>query len=60
MVRRQRRQQEAGSAELVHHLLSLIPYEDLTPTRIELTAARTGRGYIRPPISDQTFVPEVY
>lgn len=44
----------------IHHLLSLIPYEDLTPESIELPPRQEDIGYIRPPITDQTFVPEVY
>jgi polyphosphate kinase 2 len=42
------------------HLLSLIEYEDLTPEPIELPPRQKNKGYIRPPISDQTFVPEKY
>jgi polyphosphate kinase 2 len=45
---------------LIRHLLSLIPYEDLTPDPIELPPRQPEDGYIRPPITDQTFVPEVY
>jgi polyphosphate kinase 2 len=44
----------------IHHLLSLIPFEDLTPEPIELPPRQADQGYVRPPISDQTFVPEVY
>ena len=44
----------------IRHLLSLIPYEDLTPEPIELPKRRSGKGYVRPPISDQTFTPEYY
>jgi polyphosphate kinase 2 len=44
----------------IHHLLSLIPYEDLTPEKIELPPRQKESGYLRPPRSDQTFVPEVY
>jgi polyphosphate kinase 2 len=44
----------------IHHLLSLIPYEDLTPEPIELPPRQEDVGYVRPPITDQTFVPEVY
>ncbi len=45
----------------ISHFLSLIPYEDLTPPPIELPPRQDEkRGYVRPPISDQTFVPEVY
>jgi polyphosphate kinase len=45
---------------LIHHLLSLIPYEDLTPEPFELPPRQPDGGYVRPPITDQTFVPEVY
>jgi polyphosphate kinase 2 len=44
----------------IHHLLSMIPYEDLTPEPIELPQRQKNKGYIRPPITDQSFVPEVY
>jgi polyphosphate kinase 2 len=44
----------------ISHLLSLIPYEDLTPEVIELPPRQPDGGYVRPPITDQTFVPEVY
>jgi polyphosphate kinase 2 len=44
----------------IHHLLSKIPYEDLTPESIVLPPRQREGGYIRPPMTDQTFVPEVY
>lgn len=44
----------------ISHLLSMIPYEDLTPAPIELPPRVKTEGYIRPPMSDQTFVPEIY
>ncbi|MFO7659198.1 MAG: polyphosphate kinase 2 [Bacteroidales bacterium] len=44
----------------IHHLLSLIPYEDLTPEPIKLPPRHERKGYVRPPITDQTFVPEIY
>ncbi len=44
----------------ISHLLSLIPYEDLTPEPIVLPARQSEIGYVRPPITDQTFVPQVY
>jgi polyphosphate kinase 2 len=44
----------------ISHLLSLIPYEDLTPEPIALPPRQAEGGYVRPPITDQTFVPEVY
>jgi len=45
---------------LISHLLSLIPYEDLTPDPIELPPRQKDTGYVRPPFTDQTHVPEVY
>jgi polyphosphate kinase len=44
----------------IRHLLSMIPYEDLTPDQINLPPRQEEKGYIRPPLTDQTFVPEVY
>ncbi|MBN2048168.1 MAG: polyphosphate kinase 2 [Anaerolineaceae bacterium] len=44
----------------IHHLLTQIPYQDLTPEPIELPDRQPDQGYVRPPITDQTFVPEVY
>ena len=43
----------------IAHLLSLVDYEDLTPPPLELPP-RADEAYIRPPIEEQTFVPEVY
>jgi len=45
---------------VISHLLSLIPYEDLTPARIDLPPRQPDLGYVRPPRSDQTFVPNRY
>jgi polyphosphate kinase 2 len=44
----------------ISHFLSLIEYEDLTPEAIELPPRQPDDGYMRPPITDQTFVPERY
>ena len=43
----------------IHHLLSMIPYEVIEHEKIELPPLNK-EGYIRPPITEQTFVPEVY
>jgi polyphosphate kinase 2 len=43
---------------VISHLLSLIPYEDLTPAPIALPPREPDRGYVRPPMDEQTFVPE--
>jgi polyphosphate kinase 2 len=44
----------------IRHLLSMIPYKDLTPEPIALPPRQDDIGYVRPPITDQTFVPEHY
>jgi polyphosphate kinase 2 len=44
----------------IHHLLGMIQYQDLTPEPIILPPRQQEAGYIRPPITDQTFVPEIY
>ena len=41
----------------ISHLLSMIPYEDLTPEPIELPARQRDDNYIRQPMETQTFVP---
>jgi len=44
----------------IHHLLNMIPYEDLTPKPIKLPPRQPGKGYVRSPFDDQTFIPETY
>lgn len=44
----------------ISHLLSMIPYKDIKTKKIELPPRQENVGYVRPPISDQTFVPEKY
>jgi len=44
----------------ISHLLSQIPYEDLTPEPIELPQRTEAGAYVRPPFSDQTMVPPIY
>jgi polyphosphate kinase 2 len=43
----------------IHHLLSLIPYQDVTSSRISLPPKQKD-DYVRPPVQDQTYVPEAY
>lgn len=44
----------------IAHLLDSIPYKDLTPKSIKLPKLKEAVGYVRPPMSDQTFVPREY
>jgi polyphosphate kinase len=45
---------------VISHLLSQIPYKDLTPTPIKLPRRQKDDGYVRPSMTDQHFVPERY
>jgi polyphosphate kinase 2 len=45
---------------VISHLLSLIPYQDLTPEAIALPAREPDRGYVRPPMDEQNFIPEPF
>jgi len=45
---------------VITHLLSLIDYQDLSPKPVELPPRQKEGGYVRPPMSDQTRIPEVY
>jgi polyphosphate kinase 2 len=44
----------------IEHLLSILPYEDLTPKPFKLPPLKHDVAYVRPPVTDQTFVPEKY
>ena len=44
----------------IAHLLSCVPYKDLTPKPIKLPRLPKGKHYTRPVESDQHFVPEKY
>jgi polyphosphate kinase 2 len=44
----------------IEHLLSLIPYKDMTPKSFKLPPLKKDVAYVRPPLTDQTFVPEEY
>lgn len=44
----------------IRHLLSMIPYKDAELPMIELEPRPKQSGYVRPPIEEQTFVPDYY
>jgi polyphosphate kinase 2 len=43
----------------IHHLLHLIPYRDVTSSNVALPPKQKD-DYVRPPVQDQTYVPEVW
>jgi len=46
----------------ITHLLSLLPYKDVTPEKMKLPKRKPEKreGYARPPLETQNFVPEIY
>ena len=45
---------------IISHLLSQIPYEDLTPTPLKLPRRQPAKGYKPPDSSGFNFIPELY
>ena len=50
---------KAARLNVIRHLLSLIPYRDLTTKPLPLPPINK-QNYTRPPINEQTFIPEIY
>jgi polyphosphate kinase len=50
---------KAARLNVIRHLLSLIPYEDLTPKPLPLPPLNKSK-YVRPPMQEQTFIPHIY
>jgi len=44
----------------IDHFLTLIPYKDLSAKTIKLPPLKHDVAYVRPPITEQNFVPEKY
>ncbi len=44
----------------ISHLLSMIPYKTIELPPVELPPRQDDKGYIRPPLNEQTFVPHIY
>jgi polyphosphate kinase len=50
---------EAARLNVIRHLLSQFDYRDLTPKPLPLPPLSKSK-YVRPPITEQNFIPEVY
>jgi polyphosphate kinase 2 len=50
---------ECARLNVIRHLLSMIPYRDLTPEPLKLPRLEKSK-YVRPPIQEQNFIPEIY
>ncbi|MDP1622224.1 MAG: polyphosphate kinase 2 [Bacteroidales bacterium] len=44
----------------ISHLLSMVPYKDVPRDTITLLPLERDKAYVRPPMSEQTFVPDKY
>jgi polyphosphate kinase 2 len=45
---------------VISHFLSLIPYQEVHQPDLKLPERQSKQKYIRPPLDDQNFVPEIY
>jgi len=50
----------AARLNTIDHLLSKIPYEDLTPPKIKIPPRQASGGYVRPPLKNQHWIPELW
>ncbi len=44
----------------IRHLLDIIPFKDVAPKPVKLPPRKKQKGYVRPPMQEQTFVPQYY
>ena len=44
----------------ISHLLSMIPYRNVLPDKLEVPPLQQDDSYVRTPVEDQTFVPDGY
>ena len=44
----------------IAHLLSMIPYQEVPHEKVSLPPHQSDKGYVRPPLADQTFIPAAY
>jgi polyphosphate kinase 2 len=44
----------------INHLLSKIQYKEVPVSEMKLEPRKVHKGYVRPPLNEQTFVPDVY
>lgn len=51
---------ERARLNVIAHLLSKVPHEEIKYPELELPPRKDSAGYVRPPFTDQTFIPEKY
>ncbi|MFO0589407.1 MAG: polyphosphate kinase 2 [Polyangiaceae bacterium] len=51
---------ERARLNCMRHILVKVPYEDLPPETVELTPRKPAGNYVRPPKTEQFYVPQYY
>ena len=51
---------ERARLNMIRHLLTKVPYEDLPPETVELMPRKPAGNYVRPPRAEQYYVPRIY
>ena len=51
---------ERARLNCLRHILMKVPYEDLQPETVELTPRKPAGTYVRPPRTEQFYVPQYY
>jgi polyphosphate kinase len=51
---------ERARLNCMRHILTKVPYEDLSPETVELTPRKPAGAYVRPPRTEQFYVPPYY
>lgn len=44
----------------IQHILDTVPFEDIAPKPVKLPPRQKQKGYVRPPMQEQTFVKDYY
>jgi polyphosphate kinase 2 (PPK2 family) len=53
-------EKERARLNCMRHILVKVPYKDLVPETVELTPRKPAGGYVRPPRTEQFYVPSYY
>jgi polyphosphate kinase 2 len=53
-------EKERARLNCMRHILVKVPYQDLAPETVELTPRKPAGSYVRPPRTEQFYVPQYY
>jgi hypothetical protein len=51
---------ERARLNCMRHILVKVPYEDLAPEAVQLTPRKPAGSYVRPPKTEQFYVPQYF